>query len=71
MGQPIGIMRTELSASDLRALAVMSGDGATVRRLFAMRSVAGGALPNSGGERERDDPADLAGLGSSLQHRRR
>jgi transposase len=36
MGQPIEITRTELSASDLRGLAVKVRDGAVVRRLLAI-----------------------------------
>ena len=35
MGQPIEITRTDLSAAELRAFAVRSGDGAVVRRLLA------------------------------------
>ena len=36
MGQPIAITRTELSASDLRALAARIGDGTVVRRVLAI-----------------------------------
>lgn len=36
MGQPIEITRTELSAPNLRALAVKIRDGAMVRRLLAL-----------------------------------
>jgi transposase len=36
MGQPIEITRRELSAADLRALAVKTRDGATIRRLLAL-----------------------------------
>jgi putative transposase len=36
VGQPIAITRTELSNSDLRALAAKTGDGAMVRRLLAL-----------------------------------
>jgi transposase len=36
MGQPIDITRTELTASELRALAVKVGDGSVVRRLLAI-----------------------------------
>lgn len=39
MGQPIEITRTELSASELRALAGKSGDGGVVRRLLAIALV--------------------------------
>jgi transposase len=36
MGQPIEITRIELTASELRALAVRTGDGSVVRRLQAI-----------------------------------
>ena len=39
MGQPIGITRTEHSASDLRAAAARSRDGGQVRRLLALALV--------------------------------
>ncbi len=39
MGQPIGITRDELSASELRALAVRTSDGSVVRRVLAVALV--------------------------------
>jgi transposase len=59
MGQPVEITRTEHSASDLRAIAAKSRDGAQVRRLFALALVLEGASRTEAAERSGMDRQTL------------
>jgi transposase len=59
MGQPVEITRTEHSASDLRAIAAKSRDGAQVRRLFALALVLEGTSRTEAAERSGMDRQTL------------
>jgi transposase len=59
MGQPVEITRTEHSASDLRAIAAKSRDGAQVRRLLALALVLEGTSRTEAAERSGMDRQTL------------
>jgi transposase len=59
MGQPVEITRTEHSASDLRAIAAKTRDGAQVRRLLALALVLQGVSRTEAAERSGMDRQTL------------
>ena len=67
-GRPVEIMRTELSAVELRRAAARSREAHAARRMLALALVLGGKSRKEAAETCGMDRQRIAGLGIPFQH---